>query len=146
MPRARDAAAAGRVAEARDLLAQAVAAAPGNARAWILFADQQRRLGDAAGALASLDRAYAVGTPEERFDANISGGLVLISLGRPDDAAERFARARELSPRNPVAYAFEAKARFDAGDRRRAADLLRAGLAFAPDDPGLRQAAAAIQR
>lgn len=146
VPRARDAAMAGRTEEARSFLEQAAAEAPNNGRVWILLADQQRQLGDADGALASLGHALAVGSTIEKRDAELAAGLVEIGRGRPVVAAEHFARARALDPREPMSYAFEAKARFDAGEFARADEILHAGLAIAPGDPRLAQAAAAMKR
>lgn len=146
LPRARGAAQAGRNADALALLEQAAAAAPGNARVRILLADQQRQTGDPQGALASLDRAVALGDAAERRDAHLAAGLVLIAAGRAHEAAERFALARAADPRESMAYAFEARARFDAGEPALAEAVLQAGLRQAPDDPRLAEVAAAIRR
>jgi tetratricopeptide (TPR) repeat protein len=146
LPRAREAAEAGRVEESRDLLEQAAAAAPRNARVWILLAEAQRQLGQSVAAMSSLEHALDSGTPQERHDAQIAAGLIEIAAGRPARASERFALARALDPRDPLAYAFEARARFDAGDRAGAQAVLRAGLAMAPDDSRLQQVAAEVRK
>jgi spermidine synthase len=137
VPRARDAALAGRTEEARSLLERASVLAPANGRVWVLLAEQQRQLGDAAGALASVDRALAVGNAEERRDASVTAGLVEVARGRMLRAAQRFAAARALDPSFAMAWLFEARARLDGGDRAGARATLRAGLAALPGDPQL---------
>ena len=146
LPPARDAAAAGRLDQARDLLHQASLAAPNNGRVWILLAEEQRQLGENDAALVSLDRALAVGTVAECHDAHVMAGLIQIARGRPHDAAACFALARGLARHDTLSYAFEARARLDAGDAAGAAAVLRAGLAFAPGDARLLRVAAAMGR
>ena len=130
---ARDASQAGRASEARALLERATEIAPENGRVWVLLAEQLRQAGDTDGALAAVTRAFAVGTADEKADALICAGLVEVQRGRLKVAAERFADAQHLAPQNELAYAFEAKARFDAGDAAGARAALARGLAAVPD-------------
>jgi len=130
---ARDAAAAGRRAEALAHLERATRVAPGNGRVWVLRAEQQRLDGDAEGSLTSVARALEVGTPEEKADALICAGLVEMARRRPAVAAQRFAAAQVHARRNEMAHVFEAMARADAGDREGARAALRHGLEEVPD-------------
>lgn len=130
---ARDAALAGRHVESRQLLEQAVRLAPASGRVWVLLAEQQRRERDLPAALTSVARALQTGTPDEQADALVCAGLVEIERGQLLEAALRFADAQRRAPRNEMAYVFEAKARFDAGDRDGARAALRRGLEAVPD-------------
>lgn len=129
---ARDAALAGRHDESRDILGRASVLAPANGRVWVLLAEQSRLLHDPEAALASVDRALEVGTSEERADALVCAGLVEVERKRLLVAAGRFAEAQRHAPRNEMPYAFEARARLDAGDREGARAALRRGLAAVP--------------
>ncbi len=137
---------AGENDEARRALAQAAALVPGNARVWILLGEEQRVLGQPDSALVSLARALAVGAADERRDAEITSGLVEVQRGRMSAAVGHFAAAHAHDPASVLAYAFEAKARLDGGDRAGAQRVLRTGLAIAPDDPRLAQVARALGR
>ncbi|HTR97543.1 MAG TPA: fused MFS/spermidine synthase [Candidatus Acidoferrales bacterium] len=135
--RAHEAAEGGRSGDARELLSQATLLAPRNGRVWVLLADQQRELGAPDSALVSLARAVAVGTTEERRDARLMAGLIEIQRGHLAAAVGHFTAARTLDPRNALAWAFEARARLDAGDRAGAEAAVRRGLVVAPGDAQL---------
>lgn len=130
---AREAAMSGRTDESRALLERAAALAPANGRVWVLLAEQQRLAHDGDGALASVARALATGTPTEQADALVCAGLLEVQEGRLLAAAQRFAEAQGRSPAHEMAYVFEAKARFDAGDAAGARRALARGLAAVPD-------------
>ena len=101
---------------ARDALVRAVTLDPGDARALVLLAETLRRLGDAAGAESAATRAVAVGAPADRADASVVRGLLAMSAGEPQLAAERFRDAQRWMPVRAPAYVFEAQALRSAGD------------------------------
>ena len=88
-----------RLDEAQQLIERALALAPDDpfildSKGWVLF-----RRGDAAGALAALQRAFAVRTDPE-IAAHL--GEVLWTLGRRDEAARIWADAAKAHPGNDV--------------------------------------------
>ena len=119
--------------EARDALVRAVTLDPGDARALVLLAETLRRLGDAAGAESAATRVVAVGAPADRADASVVRGLLAMSAGEPQLAAERFRDAQRWMPVRAPAYVFEAQALRSAGDPVAAAGVCRRGLAAASD-------------
>lgn len=140
--RARAAVEVGMLVDARLALARATAIDPGSGRAWLLLADVERRLGDAAGARAALARALAVGDSVDRHDAEVVAGVMEVSAGRPLEAAARFRAAQRWQPFGARAYLFEARARAAGGDSAAARAACRRGLRIAPGDPEL----AALER
>lgn len=86
--------ATGRPAQALPLLAQALAADPGNADAWFQQAEAQATLGALPDALASIERVLAL-QPEAGAAWSRRGGL-LKDLGRPQEAVTALQRALAL--------------------------------------------------
>jgi spermidine synthase len=130
---ARRAAGAGRMDLARDALLRAVTLDPGDARALVLLAETLRRLGDGAGAESAAMRVIAIGAPADRADASVVRGLVAMSAGEPQVAAEHFRDAERWMPVRLPAYVFEAQALRSAGDPVAAAAVCRRGLAAVND-------------
>jgi hypothetical protein len=63
------------------------------------LAETQLLLGDAAGALAAVDRALAFGSKTDVFTANlhVAAGRALETLGRSSEAAERYHHALRIN-------------------------------------------------
>lgn len=137
LAQARAAIESGRALEARQILEVWAATVPNNGRVWVLLAETERQLGDSTAALVSADRALAVGSPEERCDAQVTAGLVEVSRGRMLPGAQRFAAARTLDPTFTMAWVLEVHARLDGGDAAGARAAMRSALAANPNDAEL---------
>lgn len=104
----------------------------------ILAADTARLAGHPEAAVDYLQRALAADPDDARapLAAFTLGRVYLYELGRPRDAAEAFARARELDPRSSVAedaLAREVEAWSRAGVDERAREAAELYLARYPD-------------
>jgi aspartate beta-hydroxylase len=128
---ANTAVAAGRLAEARALLDQAVALEPGNLNLWMNLAACCRGLGDLAAALAATDGALAA---DPRFYvALLMKSSLLERLGEPHSAGAAYGIALSQAPpddllpaplRGPTQHARDVHARYEDA----LADALRASV------------------
>jgi predicted TPR repeat methyltransferase len=125
----------GRPAASLIALGQAIAVAP-RAELFMLRADARRQLGDMAGAVA--DAAEAVIHDRHDPAAKALLGVLLLELGRPDDAVRCLAEAVSAVPANPAFRQGLADALAAAGQPDAAAATYEAGIAAAPGSIELR--------
>jgi spermidine synthase len=144
--RAREAVLAGRPADARDILLEAVRMAPGDARTWVLLAETHRNLGEAAAALDAARRAAPLGDSTTRSDARVVEGLVLIAAGRAGEAAAAFGEAARLEPLSEQKWLFAAQALRSAGDPAGAVSACRRGIETARPSGRLQELLAVLER
>lgn len=115
------------------LWSDAAAKAPNVARPWAGLAGALREAGDRTGALRSYERALALGdisVPRHETLGNIAS--MLLEEGRHDEAIPLLSEALELKPGEPGILASLAVAHARMGDRLRAEEYARAGVAAAP--------------
>jgi len=130
-------AAAQSFAQAATLLKQVVAAEPQNGKAKFQLGSVLAKQGDCAGALPLLERAA------EGAQQHVLLATCLKKLGREDEAAAEFARARAAregaEARMQAKYrAAIARKQAEAGQLRAAAEEYRAALTLTPDDATLK--------
>lgn len=94
----------------------------------------RRGSGDLAGAEASMTRALQL---FENPAALIELGMIAESRGDLAIARERYARAREIDPQGPVAWARGGLVALRSGDRKQAESLLQHALQLDPENPAL---------
>jgi predicted TPR repeat methyltransferase len=128
----------GRPAASLAALGQAIAVAP-RADLYMLRADARRQLGDLAGAVA--DAAEAVIHDRHDPAAKALLGVLMLELGRPEDAVRCLAEAVDAAPANPAFREGLADALVAAGQPDAAAATYAAGIAAAPGSLELRNAA-----
>jgi len=128
----------GRPAASLAALGQAIAVAP-RADLFMLRADARRQLGDLAGATA--DAAEAVIHDRHNPAAKALLGVLLLELGRPEDAVPCLAEAVDAVPANPAFRLGLADALAAAGQPAAAASTYAAGIEAAPGSLELRNAA-----
>jgi len=128
----------GRPAASLAALGQAIAVAP-RADLFMLRADARRQLGDFAGAVA--DAAEAVIHDRGDPAAKALLGVLMLELGRPEDAVRCLAEAVDAAPANPAFRQGLADALAAAGQPDAAAATYAAGIAAAPGSLDLRNAA-----
>ncbi|MBW3554774.1 MAG: tetratricopeptide repeat protein [Gemmatimonadetes bacterium] len=75
-----------------------------------------------------------------------SMGNLLLRAGSPDQAEEYYARAVELDPSLDRGWFYLARARIEQGEYHDALPAARSALEFAPDDEGVRQMVADLER
>jgi predicted TPR repeat methyltransferase len=119
-------------------LGQAIAVAP-RAELFMLRADARWQLGDRSGAAG--DAAEAVILDRNDPAAKALLGVLMIELGRPEDAVRCLAEAVEAEPANPAFREGLASALSAAGQPDAAAATYAAGIAAAPGSLELRNAA-----
>jgi aspartyl/asparaginyl beta-hydroxylase (cupin superfamily) len=90
------AAGAGRLAEARRLLEEAVAATPNRAGAWLKLAAMCRAAGDHVAGLSAVSRALAIDPLD--FSALLSKAVMLERMGRAGEAGETYGHALAQRP------------------------------------------------
>ncbi len=128
----------GHPAASLTALGQAIAVAP-RADLFMLRADARRQLGDVAGAVA--DAADAVIHDRHNPAAKALLGVLLLELGRHEDAVRCLAEAVDAAPANPGFREGLATALTAAGQPEAAAATYAAGIEAAPDSLALRNAA-----
>lgn len=89
------------------------------------------------GHLMQAESAFTAALAAEQVSANTYrlAGQVALEIGRPDLAAERFERACELDPQDPLAHVGAATAAAAQGDRPSAEKHLRAAVQLDPERP-----------
>lgn len=112
---------------AREAVHAATDAAPDYAPAWTLQGDLQRNLGEPEAALAAYDRAIEL--RPDRIRERLRRGLLLVELGRLDDAREDADFVRQGAPGHPGGHFLRGLAHFENGDRTRALPHLEEALA-----------------
>ncbi len=128
----------GRPAASLAALGQAIAVAP-RTELFMLRADARRQLGDLAGAAA--DAADAVIHDRHDPAAKALLGVLMLDLGRPEDAVRCLAEAVDAAPANPTYREGLAAALVAAGRPEAAAATYAAGIDAAPGSLELRNAA-----
>jgi predicted TPR repeat methyltransferase len=128
----------GRPEASLAVLGQAIAVAP-RADLFMLRADARHQLGDLAGAVA--DAAEAVIHDRHDPAAKALLGVLVLELGRPEDAVRCLAEAVDAAPANPAFRQGFANALLAAGQPSAAAATYAAGIAAAPGSLELRNAA-----
>ena len=130
----------GRIERAEQLVAEAVALAPGFAGAWAEYAIAavyRRLYCDRHG--ASLSTAAEAAQTAVRLNrecplAHAAYGLALSALGHHDRAQSAFASALTYGPQDFDAHFLFARARFAAGDMRTAALVAERAAQLCPED------------
>jgi predicted TPR repeat methyltransferase len=128
----------GRPAASLAALDRAIAVAP-RAELFMLRADARRQVGDLAG--ATEDAAAAVIHDRHNPAAKALLGLLLLEIGRHEDAVRCLAEAVASVPANPTYREGLANALSAAGQPEAAAATLAAGIEAVPGSLSLRNAA-----
>jgi spermidine synthase len=136
--RARDAAMAGRTAEARDLLQRTTRVAPENGLTWALLAETERLLGNDRSALEAAARAATLGDSSVRSDARVIEGRIALARGQAPAAVAAGREAVRWDPSSEDAWLLEALALRMVGDVARAAEVCRQGVTAASRSERLR--------
>lgn len=119
----------GLFSEGIDLAQRAIALDPKEARAHMLLGMALGRIGRHTAALASLDRAIALGAA----DAEGSRADALVALGRLAEALESFDRALALDLNSVADWCNRGAALLDLGRGAEAAESFAHAIALAPD-------------
>ncbi len=119
------------------LFKSVIKVSPENAKAYIFLGGALRNKSDFARALQAYDMAGHLYPDYRRTDAyfNSERGVLLVKLGRTEEAIEAFEQAATLDPlwggiRNELGLAYAS-----AGKHDRAETTLRHALAISPDSP-----------
>ncbi len=135
--RALETAAAGRIDESLEVLAQEAQLAPTDPRPSYAASSVLLDAGRKEEALVAADRA--LGVAPERADSSYQRGAVLMSLQRLGEAEEMFRQALELQPDHPATLADYAVLLMNAERDSDAGNLLERLLQLRPDDPLARE-------
>jgi CRISPR-associated protein Csy1 len=122
---------AGRIAEARDVLARAAAELPADPSIWARLARAEADLGNATAAFAALSRAEAE-QPRDAASWTVIGGLYA-EFGRWPEAERAFIEASGLDPGAPEVEQRLARAKQEQGDSARALEALARATRRSPD-------------
>ncbi len=136
---ARLAMAEGRTADALAILDDAIAAEAARPALRLLRAEARMQAGDAVG--AAVDAAEAVVLAPDDPVAKAILGLSLVDAGAHEDAIACLADAARSAPQMAAAWRGLAEALSRSGQQDAARNALEDGIAAAPGDLGLRQAA-----
>ncbi|HXS83390.1 MAG TPA: fused MFS/spermidine synthase [Methylomirabilota bacterium] len=106
------------------------------------LADARARLaaGDVAGASAAARSLLATARGPSRLEPLLLVGVAEFGVAHEAEALAAFAEAQSIAPRDPRAYAFEARVRLAGGDAAGARGALARGLARSPADSVLKRA------
>ncbi len=129
----------GRPAEARESLDLAIASWPADAGLRKCRADVRRQTGDAAG--AAEDAAEAVWLDRSDPEAKAILGVALLELGHAEDARTCLVESVAARPANSLFRMALSDAQAACGDTDAAVFTLAEGIALAPAEIGLRNAA-----
>lgn len=143
---ARIAIAEGQLPQAAAMLDRAIAQYPGRGSLHMLRAEVRAHTDDMPGAVADAADAVILTPGDARPKAML--GLMMIEIGELADAIACLREATRDAPDLAAAWRGLAEAHGRAGDHAAAAEVLRAAIARAPHDTGLRVAAmmAAMRR
>src|SRR5262245_4426827 len=119
----------GDIAQGIELAQRSIALDPQHARAHSLLGIALSNVGRHEEALASLDRAIALGSA----DAHGSRADTLAALGRLAEAVESFDRALALDPSSVADWCNRGAALIDLGRAAQAAESFARAIALAPD-------------
>ncbi len=111
-----------------------LAAAPDDARAWLMLGRADRDLGRHAEAIAALRRAIQLGEADGEVYGDLGESLAFRDRAVTAEAADAFARAARLAPGEPRAAFFLGLQRAEAGDLAAAEAIWRAGAEAQPRD------------
>ena len=125
---------AGDLPQAQGLYRQAVAKAPGHARAHLNLGIALAALGDADGAAGAYERVLAI-DPAHAF-GNYNYARLMLLRGEPDRAEKLVAAALRSRPEFPQALMVQSAVFDTQGRREFAIASLQAALRLQPDDPG----------
>ena len=126
----------GNLVAAAALCREVLQAQPDTPHAWFLVGMIQRREGDAAAAIASIQRALGLGLRDARVRYHYAE--VLIENGRLDDAAEQLELALDQKPGFGEAWHLLGRLALQRGQFAPAADKLSRALALDPSNAALR--------
>ena len=115
----------------RDEARRAVAAAPGNAIAWIVLADAELDAGNAAAGEAAVQRALALAPGHPEALARL--GRLQWMQGRHRDAADSLRQAARAAPGHPGIALWLGHVLEDTGEAEAAAEAYARAHALAPD-------------
>jgi tetratricopeptide (TPR) repeat protein len=121
----------GRVSDGIAILQKAVALAPNEARVHALLGKALSHVGHNEEALASVDRALALGSPTGDLLGNRAD--ILAALGRLDEAIQSYDRALALKPDSAHDWCNRALTLYDLGRHQEAAESLLRAIERAPD-------------
>jgi predicted O-linked N-acetylglucosamine transferase (SPINDLY family) len=124
----------GDLAQAQALYRQAVAKAPGHARAHLNLGIALVALGDADGAAAAYERVLAI-DPAHAF-GNYNYARLMLLRGDTDRAEKLVAAALRTKPEFPQALMVQSAVFDNQGRREFAITSLQAALRLQPEDPG----------
>ena len=125
---------AGELAQAEALYRQAVAKAPGHARAHLNLGIALAARGDQPGAAAAYERVLEI-DPAHAF-GNYNYARLALLRGDLDRAEKLVAASLRARPDFPQALLIQSAVFDSQGRREPAIDALRAALRLQPDDPG----------
>ena len=128
----------GRPGASLAALGQAIAVTP-RTDLFMLRADARRQLGDLAGAVADAAEAVIHGPDDPAAKALL--GVLLLEVGRPEDAVRCLNEAVAAAPANTAFRQGLADAQVAVGQSDAAAATYTAGIAAAPGSVSLRNAA-----
>ena len=114
---------------------RAVELDPDQPRAWYHLALMQNETGDLASGIVSLERVS--GLEPSYAPALWRRGLLLLELGRLDEAESNFLEARRVAPRAAAAHSGLARVALQRGDAEEAVRILEALLADGARQPYL---------
>lgn len=129
----------GRPSQAKDALIQVIQALPDAARPYYLLSVAEVNLEHVAEGRAAADRALELDPAYSMHHLQVAHFLVRPPVSAADrtQARERIASALELDPENPRVYLDSAEIERALGDSAKAHELVRRGLAIAPEDAEL---------
>lgn len=116
-----------------------LAAAPDDARAWLMLGRAQRYLGRHAEAIAALKRAIQLGEADGEVYGDLGESLAFRDRRITPEAAAAFAEAAWRSPGEPRAAFFLGLQKAEADDLAAAEKIWRAGAAAQPEDSAWRK-------
>lgn len=124
----------GRFAESAKCIDAAIRADSKNYRLYLLRHDIRLSMGDADGAMADHDKAMTLKEKSE-FSALVDKSLLLMKIGKYDDALESASLAIGMRPKSPEAYDIKGGILLAAGRNEEAAANFTKAISLNPKDP-----------